>query len=423
MRHISLVAFLLFSTHLTFSQGALIENEETMVGNEFDIESAGFATNSLPSKSDLGPFVPAPMEQEGGTCVGWAAAYCALSTMVNVHFDIRMPVHKELLAFDPYFIYTAMNDGEYMPCDLGLHTSMALYSLGNYGTMRDILSPDFSCDFLWTDPITGNLVSGAMVNFYAANPFKGFEYGYFKVKKNGKWLDQMKLALSNNSPVVISTRVGDSFANESDGGSISENGLWEEGFFDGEERSGHAMCAIGFDDNQHGGALKIRNSWGAEFGDNGDFWIRYEDFPNICRWAFPVYPQGDYWSEFHDDKADEIWFELQPTGSPELDYTRIEGEGGVYEGFVSKTGNAVTGIELYDDGSGYFGLFSDTKRHGIGMYVAADGTKSKCAFNNGVQIECAEKFEPQNEFERIVWGKVARLSNYTSAIPRVDYND
>lgn len=74
MRHISLVAFLLFSTHLIFSQGALIENEESMVGNEFDIEAAGFAANTLPSKSGLGPFVPLPMEQEGGTCVGWAAA-------------------------------------------------------------------------------------------------------------------------------------------------------------------------------------------------------------------------------------------------------------------------------------------------------------------------------------------------------------
>ena len=121
--------------------------------------------------------------------VCWASAY-PLSTMVNVHFDVTMPVHKELLAFDPYFIYTAMNDGQYLPCESGLYTSTALYNLGNYGTMRDIFSPDFSCDYLWTDPITGNLVPGAMVNFYAANPFKGFD-DYFKVKKNGKWLDQM----------------------------------------------------------------------------------------------------------------------------------------------------------------------------------------------------------------------------------------
>ena len=48
---------------------------------------------------------------------------------------------------------------------------------------------------MWTDPITGNLVPGATVNFYAANPFKGFEYDYFKVKKNGKWLEEMKLVV------------------------------------------------------------------------------------------------------------------------------------------------------------------------------------------------------------------------------------
>lgn len=423
MRHTCLFSLLWFLTLGAFAQGAIIENEETIVGSEFDVEAAGFAPNSLPSKSDLSLFVPPPMEQEGATCVGWAAAYCALSTMVNVHYDITSPVHKEMTAFDPYFIYTAMNDGEYLPCEQGLSTSGALHNLRNVGTMRDLFSPDFSCDYMWTDPITGSLVPGAMVNFYAASPFKGFEYDYFKVKKNGKWLEEMKLVLSNNLPVVIATSVGDAFANEEDGGQITEEGLWEEGFFDGADFEAHAMCVIGFDDNQYGGALKIRNSWGADFGNNGDFWIRYEDFPNICYWCFPVYPQGDYWAEFHENKADEMWFELQPTGSPDYDYVRLEGEGGVYEGFVSKTGSAGTGIELYDDGSGYFGLFSDTMKHGIGMYVAADGTRSKCAFERGEQVTCPQEFEPKNEFERIVWNKVARLSPHSTSIPKINYAD
>ena len=423
MRHTCLFFLLSFLTLGAFAQGAIIENEEMIAESEFYVEAAGFAPNSLPSKSDLSPFVPPAMKQEGSSCVGWAAAYCALSTMVNVHFDITSPVHKEMMAFDPYFLYTAMNDGEYWPCEQGLYTSDALDNLGIVGTMRDLFSPDFSCDYMWTDPITGDLVPGAMVNFYAASPFKGFDYAIVKVKKNGKWLDELKYALSNNSPVVIATSVGDAFANEENGGQITEEGLWEEGFFDGADFEAHAMCVIGFDDNQNGGALKIRNSWGADFGNNGDFWIRYEDFPNICYWCFPVYPQGDYWSEFHEDKADEMWFELQPTGSPDYDYVRVEGGGGVYEGFVTKTGSAVTGIELYDDGSGYFGLFSDTMKHGIGMYVAADGTRTKCAFERGEQVACPQEFEPKNEFERIVWNKVARLSPHSNSIPKINYTD
>ena len=71
------------------------------------------------------------------------------------------------------------------------------------------------------------------------------------------------------------------------------------------------MCVIGFDDNQHGGALRIRNSWGAEFGDNGDFWIRS---PTSAVGLFQFTPKVIIGLSFHVDKADEIWFELQPTG-------------------------------------------------------------------------------------------------------------
>ena len=410
---------LLLVAHFGLAQGSLIEDEQTSYGEPFEIDVAGFALGNLPDQWDLSPFAPPVMDQQGGTCVG-ASMYCAMSTLVNSHFNVTSPTHKELMAFDPYFIYTTMNEAEYFPCDLGLMTKDAIESLAYYGTMRDIMSEDFTCDFMWRDPIAGTLVPSAWVNFYAANPFKGFAYSEFKAKKNGKWLQQMKYAISNNLPVIISTEIGDSFDNESNGGTIDESGLWKTDI--STNRGGHAMCVIGYDDNNHGGALRIRNSWGIGFGKGGDFWIRYDDFPEITNRCYPLYPQ--YWWEYYDDNddaANSIFFELQPTGSPDYDYVRVEGEGGVYEGFVSKTGSAVTGIELYDDGSGYFGLFSDTMKHGIGMYVAADGTRTKCAFERGEQVACPQEFEPKNEFERIVWNKVARLSPHSTSIPKINY--
>ena len=41
---------------------------------------------------------------------------------------------------------------------------------------------------------------------------------------------------------------------------------------------GHAMCVVGYDDSIE--AFKVRNSWGADWGDNGYLWIGYETFLN-----------------------------------------------------------------------------------------------------------------------------------------------
>jgi C1A family cysteine protease len=42
---------------------------------------------------------------------------------------------------------------------------------------------------------------------------------------------------------------------------------------------GHMMLIIGYDDGKaNGGAFRILNSWGKEWGDNGKLWIKYNDF-------------------------------------------------------------------------------------------------------------------------------------------------
>ena len=43
---------------------------------------------------------------------------------------------------------------------------------------------------------------------------------------------------------------------------------------------GHEVLAYGYDDSVNGGSLLIRNSWGASWGKNGDFYMRYKDAAN-----------------------------------------------------------------------------------------------------------------------------------------------
>jgi len=55
---------------------------------------------------------------------------------------------------------------------------------------------------------------------------------------------------------------------------------------DGSILGGHEVLVIGYDDNKadsHGrkGFFKVRNSWGSGWGDHGNFYMAYEDFPNV----------------------------------------------------------------------------------------------------------------------------------------------
>src|SRR5690625_7623232 len=45
--------------------------------------------------------------------------------------------------------------------------------------------------------------------------------------------------------------------------------------------AGHAMTIIGYDDSKgSGGAFRVVNSWGSDWGDKGYIWIDYQFFLN-----------------------------------------------------------------------------------------------------------------------------------------------
>ena len=45
--------------------------------------------------------------------------------------------------------------------------------------------------------------------------------------------------------------------------------------FNGAFHGGHAVAAVGYDDQRYGGAFKIINSWSQNWGDGGFFWLPY----------------------------------------------------------------------------------------------------------------------------------------------------
>jgi hypothetical protein len=60
-----------------------------------------------------------------------------------------------------------------------------------------------------------------------------------------------------------------------------------------ENGGGHAMCIVAYNDTLQGGAFKIANSWGKDWGDKGFCWLKYSDLKYISM-AFAMFGNFDH---------------------------------------------------------------------------------------------------------------------------------
>jgi len=81
----------------------------------------------------------------------------------------------------------------------------------------------------------------------------------------------IKKHLSEGKPVIVSIIAYSSFEQ-----STPITGIYNT-ILAGEEPGGHAVTIVGYDDNHiSGGAFKIINSWGSDWGEHGYFWLPYD---------------------------------------------------------------------------------------------------------------------------------------------------
>lgn len=83
-------------------------------------------------------------------------------------------------------------------------------------------------------------------------------------------LDDMKLCLASNYTFLYGMTVYESFET-----SVGADGKVPVPNYASEPvLGGHEILCFGFDDKKQ--ALHIRNSWGSDWGENGNFWLPYE---------------------------------------------------------------------------------------------------------------------------------------------------
>lgn len=232
--------------------------------------------NPLPEDLSLEEYCPPRLNQgKQGSCVGWSSAYAA-RTILHSRSTGENP---EDVSFSPSFVYNQIA----LPGCQGTYLHKAMEVMHTSGALP------FS-RFAYDENSCSNKPSRFEISTAASYKTKGFN----RLTRSGEDYQTDLLAIKQNlaqgAPVVIGMMVGGSFMSDMTG-----RRFWIPNRSDYTMRGfgGHAMCVIGYDDYDEGGAFQIMNSWGEDWGEDGLFWIRYNDFEYFTREAYGLYPMGN----------------------------------------------------------------------------------------------------------------------------------
>ena len=226
------------------------------------------------TKHSLKQYAPYPGWQDYGTCAAFATAYAA-RTIIEAqqnNWTDRKKITEN--AFAPGFIYKITN-AENAKC-WGSYTRDLLNNMVRYGVPKQT---DFPAECPASYPPKS--IFDKAIN----HKIKGFVRLFDEDDAPKTKINTVKKSISEGNPVVISMICPKSFDDVS--------GVWNPTEHPNESIMGrkhgrHAICVVGYDDEKHGGAFEILNSWGKGWGNDGFIWIRYSDFSKFIYQGFEV---------------------------------------------------------------------------------------------------------------------------------------
>jgi hypothetical protein len=218
--------------------------------------------NTIPLSKDLLPYAPTQTRQ-GKTlsCVSWATAYYAYSIQYAMqhHMTDRSEIDK--IALSAMYPYKKLRPN----CEAGLDIFKVADFMKKEGNVPYEKYPVNACN--------QQLPTGITPIF----PIKDYQAVFDNAKDTGnKKVQAVLQAIGyNDFPVVVGMQVGDKFVH------LEES----DPFYDPKKETaatyGHAMTVIGYDMRKK--AFRILNSWGDEWGQQGCFWIKFDDFAAITQ--------------------------------------------------------------------------------------------------------------------------------------------
>lgn len=191
-----------------------------------------------------------------GSCTAWATAYAATGILA-----IRK--YGREIKFSPSFLYNQIQHIKNHDTCRGTNVQMALTLLQHQGACRwEEMPYDVNgCDRQPTAEMHWSALSNRI------------KWGRLK---SGRNINEYRMHIAAGNPIVIDFCYTQRFKQE-----IRTNkGFWITDIITPADTNFHAICVVGYDDNKtYGGKtgfLKVMNSWGDSWGDNGAFWIAYD---------------------------------------------------------------------------------------------------------------------------------------------------
>ena len=358
-----LIILFLLITNQSYSQGLkLVSDDQLSELPEIKNDALGFVEN-LPDSYSFERFVPSILEQSGASCVGFSSLYYGLSTMYNIKFNITDSNRKFASAFDPYFIYSIVKSRDGENCDEGSYISEAFDLLQKVGSKKMLFPPFLTCNTPWDEEKIINVLP-------YTKPYSIENWGTYPV--DSEFLNKAKNAIYYDYPLVFGVEVTNSLysKNPENVKGISNDGLWNPDPIE-DRLGGHAMTIVGYDDNKFGGAFRVVNSWGTDYGDNGFLWIKYSDFISNVKVVYIMFldekinPDNNPQIDLGDFQR--VDYQYKYTMEGQLNNDKFNGYGIFYlkENKTTYIGNFING-----DMDGYFllvdddGLYESTVKNG-----------------------------------------------------------
>lgn len=333
---------------------------------ELPSDTYGFATD-IPYAYSLEKYVPPVLRQEGGTCVGFAAFYYALSTMYNQVFEITSIKEKYAYSFDPYFIYSIVYNNE-DDCDSGLYFKDAFMRLNKIGAKKLFYPPFTSCDTEWTKDKLMNILEYTV-------PYS-IKNWYIIDNKKPNFINVVKEMISGyDSPVIVGMSLVKSMYPYSSANvnGVKSDGLWFPNTLE-ESTGGHALCIVGYDDYKFGGAFRVVNSWGRDYGEKGFIWVKYSDLKIFAKEAYAL--------QLNKNIVEKPPMVIEEDNYKRYKYTTEKQNYNAYEG--QYLNNSVTGYGIWSDKDNdtyYIGRFNKASMNGYFFIIDDEGIFSANAVN------------------------------------------
>lgn len=227
--------------------GLLLEEQAEYLKRE---EAPVATRGTLPASRTLrASFPDARSQGKMGSCTAFAATYLKA---YRVFESVGRKGSPDAYIQSPAFLYSALTGNQ---CDSGTYIHHALAFMERVGSVswQEFPYSEDKCDD-WRPARSAAKFRSSVAYRLSDNPTVA--------------LRQIKEAIADGSPIILSMDACKEFANPSTGYITQEE--------PGGNCESHAVLAVGYDDDIR--ALQILNSWGPRWGVGGAVWMNYEVF-------------------------------------------------------------------------------------------------------------------------------------------------